>query len=202
MARLKTAYEQSCAYCHSDFVPRKRGTQRFCSASCRTTYCRKKREGTLGRVTKLRGLERGLQRGSFAETALASATGALAANAVSQTAEYFAVTRGLVQQVDQLTHLVQQLIKDQANSAKQIGRGTLTVLTKLGASKAEALEAISTPFFSAATSAQPPNLAAPKRAVLSPPTLPISLAMPPQAHSLMNTASPQEPEPLLNGTSS
>lgn len=164
MAKLKNTYEQSCAYCHKDFVPKKRGTQRFCSPSCRTTNCKKKQAGTLGRITKLKGPGRGVQPRSFAETALASATGALAANAVSQTAEYFAVTKGLVQQVEQLTRLVQKLVVDQASSAKMLGRGTLTLLTKLGASKAEALAAINTPFSTtAATDAAPQALSVPKQ---------------------------------------
>lgn len=146
MARLKSTYTQSCSYCHQEYVPVKRGTQRFCSASCRTTYCRKKNDGSLGRRTKLSGPARFQQKGTFAETALASATGALAANAVSQTAEYFAVTKGLVKQVEQLTQLVQQLAADQAATAKLLGRGTLNVLTKLGATKEEAWSAINTPF--------------------------------------------------------
>lgn len=158
MAKLKNTYEQSCEYCHKDFVPNKRGTQRFCSPSCRTTNCKKKRAGTLGRLTKLQGPGRGVQPRSFAETALASATGALAANTVSQTAEYFAVTKGLVQQVEQLTRLVHKLAADQARDATMLGRGTLTLLTKLGASRAEALAAINTPFSTAASDAVPQAL--------------------------------------------
>ena len=148
MARLKPTYTQSCDYCHRAFVPRKRGTQRFCSASCRTTHCKKKREGTLGKRTKLKGPGNEFLKGSnsFTEMALASATGALAANAVSQTTEYFAVTQGLVKQVEHLTRLVQQLVVDQAGNAKKLGRGTLTILTKLGATKEEAWKAINTPF--------------------------------------------------------
>ena len=148
MARLKPTHTQSCAYCFDDFVPRKRGTQRFCSASCRTTHCKKKREGTVGKLTKLPGPGNKANKGSnsFTEMALASATGALAANAVSHTAEYFAVTQGLVRQVEQLTKLVQQLLVDQTDNAKRLGRGTLTMLTKLGASKEEAWKAINTPF--------------------------------------------------------
>lgn len=158
MARLKPTHTQSCVYCHGEFVPRKRGTQRFCSASCRTTHCRKKRAGTLGKFTKLPGPnnEAGMRSNSFAEMALASATGALAANAVSQTTEYFAVTQGLVKQVEHLTKLVQQLVVDQTDNAKRLGRGTLTMLTKLGATKEEAWKAINTPFiFAGPTTAHP-----------------------------------------------
>lgn len=148
MARLKPTHSQSCDYCHGDFVPRKRGTQRFCCDSCRTTYNRKKKAGTLGKFTKLPGPDKGLNKNppSFSNMALASATGALAANAVSQTTEYFAVTRGLVKQVEQLTKLVQQLAADQTANAQKLGRGTLTMLTKLGATKEEAWKAINTPF--------------------------------------------------------
>ncbi|SHJ40045.1 hypothetical protein SAMN02745146_3039 [Hymenobacter daecheongensis DSM 21074] len=148
MARLKPTFTQSCDYCHGDFVPRKRGTQRFCSASCRTTYCKKKREGTLGKRTKLQrpGNELRKSSNSFTEMALASATGALAANAVSQTTEYFVVTQGLVKQVEHLTKLVQQLVVDQANNTRRLGRGTLTMLTKLGVTNEEAWKALNTPF--------------------------------------------------------
>lgn len=168
MPRLKLTHAQSCAYCYQDFIPNKRGTQRFCSASCRTTHCRKKSAGTLGRVTRLPGPAKAHIGGSsFAETTLASATGALAANAVSQTAEYFVVTKGLVQQVEQLTSLVQQLITAQMNTTKLVGRGTLNVLTRLGASKEEALEAINTPFLPPA-----PVEKAPVSATASSPTPP------------------------------
>jgi hypothetical protein len=173
MARLKPTHTQSCTYCHQEYVPVKRGTQRFCSASCRTTYCRKKKNGSLDRGTRIAGPARHQQKGTFVETALASATGALAANAVTQTAEYFAVTKGLVKQVEQLTQLVQQLAADQATTARLLGRGTLNVLTKLGATKEEALSAINTPFQTptvAPISAQPemPALPAPNTATVLP----------------------------------
>ena len=123
MARLQKTYEQPCVYCHQDFVPVKRGRQRFCSASGRTTHCKKKKAGTLGRVTKLKGPGGMLQRGSFAENALASATGALAANTLTQTAEYFAVTKGLVKQVEELKRMVIQLSKNQLNTFNRLAKG-------------------------------------------------------------------------------
>lgn len=180
MAWLKPTHTQECDYCHQAFIPQKRGTQRFCSASCRTTHCRKKKAGTLGRVTKLKGPGKGLPRGSFAETALAAATGALAANAVSQTAEYFAVTRGLVQQVTGLTHLVQQLLAQQANNTKMLGRASLTMLTKLGATKAEALQVLNTPFIDGATKLLPQPVTAPEQPVPAQPVPSIPLARPAQ----------------------
>lgn len=146
MARLKQTYTQSCKYCHQEFTPTKRGTQVFCSASCRTTHCRKKNDGTLGRATRLLGPGRGQSKNTFTENVLASATGALAANAVSQTTEYLTVTKGLVKQVELLTHLVQQLLANHSASAQHLGRGTLNVLTRLGATKEEALQAMKTPF--------------------------------------------------------
>ena len=106
----------------------KHGTQRFCSASCRTTHCKKKKAGTLGRVTKLRGPRGGMQRVSFAETALAAAKGALAANTLTQTAEYFAVTKGIVKQVKQLTRMVIQLSKTQSNTFNLVGKGVMATL--------------------------------------------------------------------------
>ena len=111
--------------------------------------------------------------------ALASATGALAANAVSQTTEYFAVTQGLVKQVEQLTKLVQQLVVDQADNAKRLGRGTLTMLTKLGATKEEAWKAIHTPFSATgptkAHAALPPSQL---EEILLPPLVPVEVPMP------------------------
>ena len=145
MAKLKNTHEQSCAYCHQDFVPVKRGTQRFCSASCRTTHCKKKKAGTLGRVTKLKGPRGGMQRGSFAETALASATGALAANTLTQTAEYFAVTKGLVKQVEDLTRMVMQLSKTQFNTFNLLGKGQVAILKQMGLSREEAFERLGIP---------------------------------------------------------
>lgn len=181
MARLKPTHTQSCAYCYDEFVPRKRGTQRFCSPSCRTTYCKKKRQGTLGKLRKLPGPIHKQHNGSnsFAEMALASATGALAANAVSQTTEYFAVTQGLVKQVEQLTKLVQQLVVDQTDNAKRLGRGTLTMLTKLGATKEEAWKAINTPFMAAGPlpiqHVLPPSQ---MEEILLPPLVPLEAPMP------------------------
>ena len=145
MARLQKTYEQPCVYCHQDFIPVKRGTQRFCSASCRTTHCRKKKAGTLGRVTKLKGPRGVMQGGSFAETVLASATGALAANTLTQTAEYFAVTKGLVKQVEELTRMVVQLSKTQFNTFNLVGKGQVAILKQMGLSREEAFEQLGIP---------------------------------------------------------
>ena len=123
----------------------KRGTQRFFSASCRTTHCKKKKAGTLGRFTKLKGPRGGMQRGSFAETALASATGALAANTLTQTAEYFAVTKGLVEQVEELTKRVGQLSKTQSATFNLVGKGQVAILKQLGLSREEAFERLGIP---------------------------------------------------------
>ena len=123
----------------------KRGTQRFCSASCRTTHCKKKKAGTLGRVTKLKGPLGIVQRGSFAETALASATGALAANTLTQTAEYFAVTKSLVKQVEELTRMVTRLSKTQSNTFNLVGKGQVAILKQMGLSREEAFERLGIP---------------------------------------------------------
>lgn len=181
MARLKPTHTQSCAYCYDEFVPRKRGTQRFCSPSCRTTYCKKKRQGTLDKLKKLPGPlhKQHNGSGSFAEMALASATGALAANAVSQTAEYFVVTQGLVKQVEHLTKLVQRLVVDQTDNAKRLGRGTLTMLTKLGATKEEAWKAINTPFqIAGSTTVQPALPSSRLEEILLTPTSPTEVPVP------------------------
>jgi hypothetical protein len=153
MARLSHTHEQECKYCHQAFIPVKRGTQLFCSSSCRTTYCKKKKAGTLGRLTKLKGPGRSGPAASFAEMTLAAGAGALAANTLTQGAEYYAVTKGLVEQVTQLTVLVQQLHAKQAaqearskTDAMLLGRGILTLLTRAGASKEEAWAALHTPF--------------------------------------------------------
>ena len=86
-----------------------------------------------------------MQRGSFAETALASATGALAANTLTQTAEYFAVTKGLVKQVEQLTQMVIQLSKTQSNTFNLVGKGQVAILKQMGLSREEAFERLGIP---------------------------------------------------------
>lgn len=134
MARLKPTHAQSCAYCHQDFIPTRRGTQRFCSGGCRTTYSRKLKAGTLGKLTRLptpAAVQR-QQTPSFGKQVLAAGTGALAANAVSQTAEYFAVTKGLVQEVAELKSLVVQLLNNQAHGNRGLFTGMLTLLEKAG----------------------------------------------------------------------
>ena len=86
-----------------------------------------------------------MQRGSFAETALASATGALAANTLTQTAEYYAVTKGLVKKVEELTQMVIQLSKTQSNTFNLVGKGQVAILKQLGLSREEALERLGIP---------------------------------------------------------
>lgn len=144
MARLSASYTQSCRNCYQEFIPKKRGTQLHCSASCRTTYCRKKKAGTLGRLTKLPGPQQrvGLENPSFAKAALTSAAGALAANAVSQTAEYFAITQGLERKVDKLLKMVDYLIQFQSSSNKLLGKGLLKSLRAMGIPETAAREAM------------------------------------------------------------
>ena len=89
-----------------------------------------------------------MQRGSFAETALASATGALAANILTQTAEYFAVTKGLVKQVEELTRMVKQLSKTQSATFNLVGKGQVATLKQLGLSREEAFERLGIPLTS------------------------------------------------------
>ena len=86
-----------------------------------------------------------MQRGSFAETALASATGALAANTLTQTAEYFAVTKGLVKQVEELTQMVIRLSKTQSNTFNLVGKGQVAILKQMGLSREEAFERLGIP---------------------------------------------------------
>ena len=86
-----------------------------------------------------------MQRVSFAETALASAKGALAANTLTQTAEYFAVTKGIVKQVKQLTRMVIQLSKTQSNTFNLVGKGVMATLKQLGLSREEAFERLGIP---------------------------------------------------------
>ena len=152
MARLADTYELRCAYCHQEFIPAKRGTQRFCSGSCRTTYCKKKKAGTLGRVTKLKGPGQSGSPTSFAEMTLASAAGTLAANTLMQGAEYHLVTKDLVEQVTQMRAQVQRLQAAQAASealheAKwRYWAGASSRCSRLGVTEAQARAAIATPF--------------------------------------------------------
>lgn len=96
-----------------------------------------------------------MQRGSFAETALASATGALAANTLTQTAEYFAVTKGLVKQVEELTRMVKQLSKTQFNTFNLVGKGQVAILKQLGLSREEAFERLGIPLSASVTKLPP-----------------------------------------------
>ena len=138
MATLSPTHAQQCVYCYQDFVPAKRGTQKFCSGSCRTTYSKKKKRGTLGRFTHLPGPQGGALPpevtgpASFGQQALAAGTGALAANVVSQTAEYFGVTQSIVQEVKELKRLVQMLLRHHTTSTGVTVAGLRHLLAKSG----------------------------------------------------------------------
>ena len=171
MAKLQNTYEQPCAYCHQDFVPVKRGTQRFCSASCRTTHCKKKKAGTLGRITKLKGPGRAQPAGTFMDAALASATGALAANAVSQTTEYFAVTQGLIKQVEHLTRLVERLTANHTTATGVMVRGHMNTLVKMGLSREGASQLLNLPLALPKAVSNNQQSVAPQRAAIPFPAL-------------------------------
>lgn len=106
MARSSPTYKQKCAYCGDKFVPTKRGTQRFCGASCRVSYCRKKKAGTLGQLTRRAGPPRPAAGLSFGQSVLAAGLGSLGANGLTQAGEYLLVTRALAQQLQALQHAV------------------------------------------------------------------------------------------------
>ncbi|WP_460615753.1 hypothetical protein [Hymenobacter seoulensis] len=36
--QLPASHTLVCRHCHKDYVPAKRGTQKFCSGSCRSTH--------------------------------------------------------------------------------------------------------------------------------------------------------------------
>lgn len=138
MAKTSPTHTQECLYCYRDFVPVKRGTQKFCGNSCRTTYSKKKKRGTLGRFTHLPGpggapapVAAGSP-ASFGQQVLAAGTGALAANAISQTTEYFAVTQGLIREVEKLTGLVQTLLAHHTVGARITVAGLRHLLVKSG----------------------------------------------------------------------
>lgn len=108
--QLPASYTLVCQHCHKDYVPVKRGTQKFCSSSCRSTHSKQRKAGTLGRITSLLGPARtGL---GFWEASAAAGVGAAGVTAV----EYVLVTRHLVadsqqhsQQLTALTEMMQQL---------------------------------------------------------------------------------------------
>jgi hypothetical protein len=104
MASSSPPNKQKCAYCGDKFVPVKRGTQRFCGASCRVSYCRKKKAGTLGRITHLPGPPRVFAGLSFPQTVLAAGLGSLGANLLTQAGEYALVTQDLLQQLQAIQH--------------------------------------------------------------------------------------------------
>jgi hypothetical protein len=106
MASSSPPNKQKCAYCGDKFVPVKRGTQRFCGPSCRVSYCRKKKAGTLGRITHLPGPARASAGLSFSQTVLAAGLGSLGANLLTQAGEYALVTQDLLQQFQALQQAV------------------------------------------------------------------------------------------------
>ncbi len=106
MAHFSPTYKQKCAYCGGKFVPTKRGTQRFCGASCRVSYCRKKKAGTLGQLTRRAGPPRPAAGLSFGQSVLAAGLGSLGANGLTQAGEYLLVTRELAQQLQALQQAV------------------------------------------------------------------------------------------------
>lgn len=139
--RLLT-HSQSCCYCHQDVVPTRRGTQQYCSASCRTSYCRKKKQGTLHRLKRLPGPATG-SGPSFEKLFLAATAGSLAANATTQLAEYHLVTKGLLAQLAQLqAQLHQQLSlnQQQGHLLAQLQHDQQRLLLALGVAPAAARE--------------------------------------------------------------
>lgn len=142
--RLLT-HSQSCRYCHQDFVPTRRGTQQYCSPSCRTTYCRKKKQGTLHRLQRLPGPATSSAT-SFEKLFLAATAGSLAANATTQTAEYHLVTKDLLAQIAQL----QQQLRQQLSLNQQQGQ----LLVQLQHDQQRLLLALGVP--AAAASLPPP----------------------------------------------
>lgn len=137
MALLKPTHAQPCAYCYQDFIPTRRGTQRFCSGGCRTTYSRKLKAGTLGQLTQLPtpAAVRGQGRKAFKETFLAAGAGALGANVITQGVEYLAVLRPMEQRLERLETMAEQILRNQAQifqSQAQEKVGLLALLTKAG----------------------------------------------------------------------
>lgn len=173
--RLLT-HTQACRYCHQDFVPTRRGTQQYCSASCRTTYCRKKKQGTLHRLKRLAGPVTSSET-SFEKLVLAATAGSLVANATTQTAEYHLVTKGLLAQIAQLqVQLHQQLAlnQQQGQLLVQLQHDQQRLLLALGvASAASEME--------------------PAAGTLAAPAAPLALALDP----IWATLPPLEPYPEL-----
>jgi hypothetical protein len=135
-------HAQVCRYCHQDFVPTRRGTQLYCSASCRTTYCRKQKQGTLHRLKRLPGPAHGAPT-SFEQLFLAATAGSLTANVVTQTAEYHLVTKDLLAQIAQLQQqLGQQLAlnQQQGQLLAQLQHDQQRLLQALGVPLVAAIE--------------------------------------------------------------
>jgi hypothetical protein len=123
-------------------VPTRRGTQLYCSASCRTTYCRKQKQGTLHRLKRLPGPAPGATT-SFEQLFLAATAGSLTANAVTQTAEYQLVTKDLLAQIGQLQQQLRQqlaLNQRQGQLLAQLQHDQQRLLQALGVPLVAAIE--------------------------------------------------------------
>ncbi|OUJ66919.1 DUF2256 domain-containing protein, partial [Hymenobacter crusticola] len=122
----------TCTYCQQPYTPRRRWVQKYCSSACRVAASNERtgRAHPLeSKKVRARRRAKGLGRtpsavaasasgGSgigltFQQTALAAGVGALGANALSQTAEYLAVTQNLAAQVQQLTQTVAHVLERQ-----------------------------------------------------------------------------------------
>lgn len=134
MAPLLPLFEQFCAYCHQSFVPAKRGTQRFCSSSCRTTYSRKKKVGTLGQLTHLPTpvAVRGQGRKSTKQGILEAGAGALGANLITQGVEYLAVLRPMEKKLERMESLVEQMARDHTRAVQVMTSGFLRLMAQAG----------------------------------------------------------------------
>ena len=161
LSNSATPDPNTCAYCQHPYTPRRRWVQKYCGSACRVAASNertgrahpleskkvraRRRAKGFGRTPSAVAASGGSGAGlTFQQTALAAGVGALGANAISQSAEYLAVTQNLVAQVQQLTQTVAHLLERQkrfeAAQRQQfttLGNGLFATLQKLGLSSPE-----------------------------------------------------------------
>ncbi|NVO86764.1 hypothetical protein [Hymenobacter terrestris] len=187
--QLPNSHLLACQHCHQEYVPVKRGTQKFCSSSCRSTHSKQKKAGTLGKFTSLPGPTRGGL--GFLESTAAAGVGAATANAL----EYLLVTRHLVsrseehtQQLSAVTELLQHVLQQNAQLQQQL---------------LQLSQALGVPLPPRETTSCPPALAPASLAFTPPVAEPLSeAALTPEQQAIyaQMVAAFSEPEPVAHPT--
>lgn len=154
------ATPESCAYCKQSYTPKRRWIQKYCSGACRVAACNQRTgrphplEPEKVRARRRARSEKGIGRtpsavakgsGGFQQQVLAAGLGALGANAVTQTAEYLAITKSMADRINKLEVMVSTLAQQQAQMLSTLGSGVFATLQTLGLGEAEIKQVMKLP---------------------------------------------------------